>query len=96
MMNRSSSMDTHTQALDYAHKFPQAQIVSADIEEDVLCVKDGAMRRMSLIPNIVEVTDGAKEGTEQECHMTILQGILVRIAFHLSITQIKNRYQIIS
>ena len=68
-------MDIQTQALDYADKFPQVRIVQADREDATICVQDGSMRRMSLIPNIVEVTDGAQEGSEKERQMSILQGV---------------------
>jgi MFS transporter, SP family, general alpha glucoside:H+ symporter len=60
---------------DFAEKEPRGSIVQAGAIEGVASANDDIIRRMSVVPGIAEVTDGAIAGTEAEKRMGIKEGL---------------------
>jgi len=61
--------------MDYANRQPKADIIEdGPIGGGVATAHDGALRRMSVIPGMAEISDGAIAGTNSEKKMGIMEG----------------------
>ena len=61
--------------IDFANANHEAKVVEdGPIGSNVAVANDGALRRMSVIPGIAEISDGAMAGTEAEKRMGIIEG----------------------
>ena len=60
---------------DFATRDPKAEMIEVGQQADGLATaNDGALRRMSVIPGIAEISDGAIAGTDAEKKMGIMEG----------------------
>jgi len=59
---------------DFASAHPHADVIADTPPEDVAVVADEKVRRMSAIPGIAEINDGAITATETEKNMGLIEG----------------------
>ena len=62
---------------DFAEKDSPNNVIDAGPIEGVAATNDDIVRRMSVVPGIAEVTDGAIAGTESEKRMGIAEGLRI-------------------
>lgn len=61
--------------MDYANRNPKSEIIEdGPLGGGTATAQDGALRRMSAIPGIAEISDGALAGTNAEKKMGIMEG----------------------
>lgn len=60
--------------VDFASPFPNANVVEDRPPENVAVLNDEKVRRMSVIPGIAEISDGAIQATEAEKSMGLIEG----------------------